>query len=139
MTDLFTKKVTVYNDITAMDDVPRCFVRSVIESCQISGQLVDKANETIRNVINADTVITKDVARYKEPNEYISLDEAVRKNFYTVQAGDFIVFGEVNDVVSDAREFSQLQTRYKQNGIKVTSVNVNINGMAVDNITMTNA
>ena len=44
----------------------------------------------------------------------------------------------MEDIVSDALEFAKLQQKYKDVGIKVTVENVNINGMAVDNIMMSN-
>ena len=134
MTDFFTSKVTIYNDFSI--DKVRRFERFVIDKCQITGQLVESNNSTIRKVVNADTVITKDIAHYKSPVEYVKLAETERGNYYTVQTGDFVVFGEVEDIVSDANEFAQLQNKYKDSGIKITSVSANIHGMAVDNIMM---
>ncbi len=134
MTDFFTAKVTIYNDISI--DKVRRFGRFVIDKCQITGQLVENNNSTIRKVVNVDTVITKDIKHYKSPVEYAKLAETERSKYYTVQTGDFVVLGEVDDTVSDANEFVQLQSRYKDSGIKITSVSANINGMAVDNIMM---
>ena len=137
MTDFFTSKVTIYNDISI--DKTRRFERFVIDKCQITGQFVEKTDSTIRKVINADTVITRDVAHYKSPIEYAKLAESERSKYYTAQVGDFVVLGEVGDTISNANEFAQLQIRYKHSGIKITSVSANISGMEVDNITMTNA
>ena len=135
--NLFNAKVTIYNDITATDG-SRLFERFVIDKCQITGQLVDKPRETIRTIVNSDTVITKDVEHYIKPIEYINLSAEERVNCYTVQAGDFVVFGEVDDIVTDAKEYIALQNKYKHCGIKITSVSANINGMTIDNIMMTN-
>lgn len=137
MTNLWQARVTIFNDISQSDGT-RLFERFVIDKCQISGQIIDKANETIRNVVNAQTVITKDIEHYKSPIEYGSLSVDERNNFYTAQVGDFIVFGEVDDEVANAQEYAQLQIKYKNNGIKIVSVSANINGMAVDNVMMTN-
>ena len=139
LTDLFKSKVTIYNDIpkTALEE--RHFDRFVIDLCNIQGGFVNKTNGTIENIVNAKTVITKDVARYKSPLEYAVLPVDKRENYYTVQVGDFVVLSEVDDVITTAQEFSQLQLKYKDNGIKVISVSANINGMSVDNVTMTNA
>ena len=134
MTDFFTSKVTIYNDISV--DKVRRFERFVIDKCQITGQLVESNNSTIRKVVNVDTVITKDIKHYKSPVEYAKLAEAERGKCYTAQTGDFVILGEIDDVVSNANEFAQLQTKYKDNGIKITSVSANVHGMAVDNITM---
>lgn len=134
MTDFFTSKVTIYNDISI--DKIRRFERFVIDKCQITGQLVENNSSTIRKVVNADTVITKDIKHYKSPVEYLKLAETERGKYYTAQAGDFVVFGEVDDIVSNVSEFAQLQTKYKDCGIKITSVSANINGMAVDNVMM---
>ena len=160
LTDLFKSKVTIYNDIpqkkipiveTAIENgierqtqgeyviEDRHFDRFVIELCNIQGGFVNKTNGTIENIVNAKTVITKDVERYKSPLEYAALPVDEREDFYTVQIGDFVVLAEVDDVITTAQEFSQLQQKYKDNGIRVISVSANINGMAVDNVTMTNA
>lgn len=138
MADLWKRKVTIYNDIprTAVED--RHFDRFVIDLCNIQGGIVSKADGTIENIVNAVTVISKDVDRYKTPLEYAKLPVDIREDFYTVQVGDFIVLSEVDDVVTTSREFAELQSKYAENGIVVRSVSPNIHGMSVDNVTMAN-
>ena len=138
MTDLWKHKVTIYNDISADAVNARRFDRFVIDKCNIQGGIVSKADGTIENIVNAVTVTTKDVERYKQPLEYAKLPVDMKEKFFTVQVGDFIVFGEVDDVVSTSREFAELQNKYADNGIVVRSVSVNIHGMSVDNVTMAN-
>lgn len=138
MTDLWKQKVTIYNDIpkTAVED--RHFDRFVIDKCNIQGGIVSKADGTIENIVNAVTVISKDVDRYKAPLEYAKLPVDIRETFYTVQVGDFVVLSEIDDIVTTSREFAELQTKYADNGIVVRSVSPNIHGMSVDNVTITN-
>ena len=138
MTDLWKHKVTIYNDIpkTAVED--RHFHRFVIDLCNIQGGIVSKADGTIENIVNAVTVISKDVDRYKTPLEYAKLPVDIREEYYTVQVGDFIVLAEVDDIVTTSREFAELQEKYKDNGIVVRSVSANIHGMSVDNVTIAN-
>ena len=138
MTDLWKQKVTIYNDIPKTAVEERHFDRFVIEKCNIQGGIVSKADGTIENIVNAITVISKDVDRYKTPLEYVKLPVDIRENFYTVKIGDFIVFSEVEDMVTTSREFAELQEKYKDNGIIVRAVSANIHGMSVDNITMGN-
>lgn len=138
MTDLWRQKVTIYNDISADAVNDRRFDRFVIDNCNIQGGIVSKADGTIENIVNAVTVITKDVDHYKQPLEYAKLPVDVKENFYTVQVGDFIVLDEVDDIVTTSREFADLQNKYSDNGIVVRSVSPNINGMKVDNVTMAN-
>jgi hypothetical protein len=138
MTDLWKQKVTIYNDIPKTAVEERHFDRFVIDKCNIQGGIVSKADGTIENIVNAVTVISKDVGRYKTPLEYVKLPVDIRENFYTVQVGDFIVFSEVEDIVTTSREFAELQEKYKDNGIIVRTVSANIHGMSVDNITMAN-
>lgn len=138
MTDLWKQKVTIYNDIPKNSVEDRHFDRFVIDKCNIQGGIVSKADGTIENIVNAVTVITKDVDRYKAPLEYAKLPVDIRENFYTVQVGDFIVLYEVDDIVTTSREFAELQEKYKDNGIVVRSVSANIHGMIVDNVTITN-
>ena len=136
LVNLHNSKVTIYNDIC---ETGRKFERFVISKCQIYGQLAEKTNDTIINAVNVKTVVTRDVERYKPPAEYISLSQEEREGFYTVQTGDFVVFFEAEDEVTTPQEFSALQQKYKNSGMKVVSASANINGMAVDNVTMANA
>lgn len=138
MTDLWKQKVTIYNDIPADAVNDRRFDRFVIDRCNIQGGIVSKADGTIENIVNAVTVITKDVEHYKQPMKYAKLPVDLKEDFYTVQVGDFIVLSEVDDVVTTSREFAELQNKYKDNGIVVRSVSVNIHGMSVDNVTIAN-
>lgn len=138
MTELFDKKVTIYNDIAKTAAEDRHFDRFVIERCNIQGGIVSKADGTVENIVNAISVISKDVKRYKTPLEYKNIPVDLREAFYTVQIGDFIVLSEVDDVVSTSREFAELQEKYKDNGMVVRSISANISGMSVDNITVAN-
>ena len=139
MTDFFKSKVTIYNDISATAVLPRRFDRFVIDKCNIQSGRVSKADGTVENIVNATTVITKDIKHYKQPHEYANTPIDFCEQSYTVQIGDFVVLGEVDDVVETAQQWQQLQKKYENNGFKVTSVSPNINGMAVDNISFTNA
>lgn len=138
MTGLWKQKVTIYNDIPKNAVEDRHFDRFVIDLCNIQGGIVSKADGTIENIVNAVTVITKDIEHFKQPMEYAKLPVDIRENFYTVQVGDFIVLSEVDDIVTTSREFAELQEKYKDNGIVVRSVSANIHGMSVDNVTITN-
>lgn len=137
-TNLWKRKVTVYNDIPATATEERHFDRFVIDLCNIQGGIVSRADGTIENIVNAVTVITKAVGRYKSPLEYRHIPVDLREQYFTVQIGDFIVLDEVDDIVTTSREFANLQTKYKDNGIIVRSISANISGMAVDNVTVTN-
>ena len=138
MTDLYTQKVTIYNDIPKNAVEERRFDKFVIDKCNIQGGLVNEANGTITNIVNAKSVITKDINRYKTPLEYAEIPVDLRVDYYTAQIGDFVVFAEVDDIVTTASEFSQLQSKYRNNGMKITSVSANIFGLSADNVTMTN-
>ncbi len=140
MTDKFVQKCTIYNDIPADSVNPRRFDRFVLQKCMVYGGITERtANGTIQNVVNAQTVITKDVERYKSPLEYQRLPVDEKEQYYTAKANDFIVFAEVDDVVTTSLEFRDLQDKYKNNGMSITAVNPYIFGLATDNITMTNA
>lgn len=138
LTDIWKHKVTIYNDIASDAVNPRRFERFVIDKCNIQGGIISKADGTIENIVNAITIITKDIQHYKQPLEYTKLPADLKEDFYTVQVGDFIVLSEVYDVVTTSREFAELQAKYSKNGIVVRSVSVNIHGTSVDNISMAN-
>lgn len=139
MTDLWNSKVTIYNDIADNGVEARHFDRFVIDRCSIQGGLVSRADGTVENIVNATTVWTKNVEDYKTPREYAFIPTDLREQYYTVQVGDFVVFGEVEDIVVDSRDFANLQKKYENNGFKVTSIAYNKNNMAVDNLSFTNA
>lgn len=132
--NLFDKKVTIYNDIPSDGVNLRRFDRFVIDRCLLYNQLSESADGTINKLVNTQNVITKDVEHYKSPYEYSLLAEDERESFYTVQPNDFVVFGEVDDVVTTSQEWTALQKKYKNNGFSVTGVNASIFGMSVDNV-----
>lgn len=138
MIDLWGSKVTIYNDIAADAVNDRRFDRCVISNCNIQGGIVSKADGTIENIVNAVTVITKDVDRYKSPSSYKETPIDLAKNFYTVQIGDFVVLSDVDDVVTTSREFAELQAKYANNGFVVRTTSTYINGMDVDNVQFAN-
>lgn len=136
--NLFNKRVTIYNDIAKTAVEERHFDRFVIENCNIQRGLVSRADGTVENVVNAITVISKDVKRYRTPIEYAELPIDLRESKYTIQIGDFVVLGEVEDIATTSREFAEIQEKYRDNGFVIRSVSTNINGMAVDNVQMAN-
>lgn len=139
MTDLWKSKVTIYNDIPRNALESRHFDRFVIEQCNIQGGRVSKTDGTIENIVNAKTVWTKDIRRYKDPRQYSLLPVDIRENYFTVQTGDFVVLSEVDDIVENSEDFAKLQNKYANNGFKVISVSPNIHGLEVDNVSFTNA
>lgn len=138
MTELWNDKVTIYNDIPANKVEDRHFDCFVINKCQVQGGFVSRANGNIQNIINAKTVITKDIEHYLPADKYAELPVDKRNGFYTLRNGDFVVFGDVDDIVTTSAEYSALQKKYGDVGIKVMSFSVSINGMATDNISMSN-
>lgn len=130
----FVDKVTIYNDIPSDGVNLRRFDRFVIDKCLIYNQATEGADGTIQKIINAQNVITKDIEHYKSPVEYKQLATDEKDNFYTAQIDDFVVYGEVDDVVTTSKEFQNLQQKYKDNGFSITAVNASIHGMNVDNV-----
>lgn len=135
----FTDKVTIYNDIPSDGVNLRRFDRFVIDKCLIYNDLAESADGTVQRIVNSQNVITKDVEHYKTPLEYSQLAEDERDNYYTVQIDDFVVYGEVDDVVTTSKEWQTLQQKYANNGFSVTAVNASIFGMNVDNVQITHA
>ena len=139
-TNLFRKKVTIYNDIANDGVNPRRFDRFVIKKCNIQKGILQNADGTIEKVVNAITITTKDTEHYKPSLEYRYLPIDEKDKYYTVQVNDVVIFGEVDDVATTRRELdSLLETKYKNNGFLVTAVNEYLNGMSVDNIQINHA
>ena len=153
-TELFKSKVTIYNDIPADGVNARRFDRFVINFCNIQKGILQNADGTIEKVVNAQTIITKDIEHYKTPLEYARLpfkigdlqvggyeplENGEYKRYFTVNVNDFVVLAEVDDVVTTSREFQELQSKYRNNGFSVTAVNEYLNGMNVDNIQIIHA
>ena len=139
MTNLFSQKVTIYNDVDADGVNPRRFDRFVIDFCNIQKGILQNADGTIEKVVNAQTITTKDVKHYKTPLEYALLPADEKDNYFTANVNDFVVLAEVDDVVTTSREFQELQIKYKNNGFSVTAVNEYIHGMSVDNVQIIHA
>ena len=139
MTDFFKQKVTIYNDIASDGVNPRRFDRFVIDLCNIQKGILQNADGTIEKVVNAQTIITKDIAHYKTPIEYAQLPVDEKDKYFTANVNDFVVLAEVDDVVTTSREFQDLQSKYKNNGFSVTAANEYIHGMAVDNVQIIHA
>ena len=139
MTDLWKQKVTIYNDIPKTAVEERHFDRFVIDKCNIQKGMLQNADGTIEKVVNAQTIITKDIEHYKTPLEYALLPADEKDKYFTANVNDFVVLAEVDDVVTTSREFQDLQSKYKSNGFSVTAVNEYINGMAVDNVQIIHA
>ena len=137
--NLFVKQVTIYNDIPTDGVNPRRFDRFVIEKCNIQKGVLQSADGTIEKVVNAQTIITKDIEHYKTPLEYARLPADEKNKYFTANVNDFVVLAEVDDVVTTSREFQELQSKYKNNGFSVTAVNEYIHGMAVDNVQIIHA
>lgn len=138
MTDLWKRKITIYNDIPADAVNDRRFDRYVIEKCNIQGGIVSKADGTIENIVNAVTVITRDMLNYVNPPAYKKIPLDLTENNYTVQIGDFVVLAEVDDIVTTSREFAELQQKYSNNGFVIRSVSEYIEAMDVDNLQFSN-
>lgn len=134
MNQKFDSKVTIYNDIASDGVNLRRFDKHVIDKCLVYNQLSEGGDGTVQKIINTQNVITIDVEHYKSPVDYKNLASDNKDNYYTVQIDDFVVLGEVDDVVTSAKEFQNLQQKYKDNGFSVTSVNASIHGMTVDNV-----
>ena len=139
MTDFFKQKVTIYNDIASDGVNARRFDRFVIDHCNIQKGILQNADGTIEKVVNAQTIITKDIEHYKTPAEYALLPVDEKDKYFTANVNDFVVLSEVDDVVTTSREFQDLQSKYKNNGFSVTAVNEYLNGMSVDNIQIIHA
>lgn len=138
-TELFKSKVTIYNDIPSDGVNARRFDRFVIDFCNIQKGILQNADGTIEKVVNAQTIITKDIEHYKTPLEYALLPADEKDNYFTANVNDFVVLAEVDDVVTTSREFQELQSKYKNNGFSVTAFNEYIHGMAVDNVQIIHA
>ena len=139
MTNFFKEKVTIYNDIPADAVNPRRFDRFVIDRCNIQKGILQNADGTIEKVVNAQTVITRDVSRYKTPLEYALLPADEKDKYFTANVNDFVVLAEVDDIITTSREFQELQDKYRNNGFLVTAVNSYIQGMSVDNVQIIHA
>ena len=138
-TDLFSSKVTIYNDIPSDGVNARRFDRFVIDLCNIQKGVLQNADGTIEKVVNAQTITTKDIEHYKTPLEYALLPADEKDKYFTANVNDFVVLAEVEDVVTTSREFQELQSKYENNGFSVTAVNEYIHGMAVDNVQIIHA
>ena len=136
MTEKFTDKVTIYNDIASAGVNPRRFDRFVIDKCLIYTKFVEgDSGSTIGKIIDSQNVVSRDVEHYKSPIEYKRLPADEKEKYYTVQINDFVVLSEVDDIVTTSREFQDLQEKYSDGlGFSVTAVTPYLKGTNTNNI-----
>lgn len=138
MTDFFTKKITVYNDIPATVVSDRRFDRHVVNACLIQKGIVSKADGTVENVVNSTTIFSKNVDTYVPQEEYLQMPEDLAKGYWTVQVGDVVIEHEASDIVETGRDLLQIQQKYADS-FSVGSIQPNINGLSVDNVSFSSA
>ena len=90
-TDLFSSKATIYNDIPSDGVNARRFDRFVIDLCNIQKGILQNADGTIEKVVNAQTIITKDIEHYKTPTEYALLPVDEKDKYFTANVNDLNV------------------------------------------------
>ncbi len=132
--NLFSGKVTIYNDITFEGKEKRKFCSHVIDDCFVSLEFKEKSDGTAEHCQRTANIFTKDVKHYKTPDEYRRLPEEKRGDFYTVRTGDFIVLDEITDSVKTSKEFYELLEKYREVGFFVTDWDVNVFGFRCDNL-----
>lgn len=149
--DFFEDKITIYNNIPAKANTPMQYgFRYVLDKvCKID-TVSQKLNGTTTQFVNGDTVITENIGQYRPPTDmlgedvvnytdfgYYAIPELYRRQYWTFAPQDFIVYGEVDDIVTNAQEFSALKQKYKYSGMIIANVADNRVGLDIDNVEAT--
>lgn len=130
MKEGFTRRSTVY--IRTPDGVER----RVINECYFCRRFLRRNGE--HRLFDERGVITRDVARYRVPEEYLSIPPSRRKNLYTVQKGDFVVMAEIAATPSTDEELAEVRRKFGAVGFGVTNANGDIAGLDSDCVVMGN-
>ena len=125
----WNKTITLYNkhQDASTDEITWC--RHIIKNCFF------KATQNKVNVGNVQAVSDNNVVRipaqdnYINPQEWNTLSENVRKKYITLQAGDLIILGEINEEIdeySNGKRASDLIAKYELLGsMFINSCNIN--------------
>lgn len=149
LNNLYNRKCTIYCVIPSKSNTPAVYGhRFVLNDCAIENTTSQRLSGVTIQLVNVDSVITKNIADYRPPTDTVGSDstgfsdygfyaipQMYRNKFYTVNAQDFIVYDVVDDEISTAQEFSALKNKYKNNGMIVAQGIDNRKGLKVDNIT----
>lgn len=125
---------TIINQIPQSPTVPTKikWKKNILRNCDKKEGLFDKTSDTMVYKTNAFTVFTKDWQRYKAPHwlidGYYALADVDKKDLYTANVGDLIIFADIPDVApTTTAEFTALTQKYKDIGGIISGVNVCIN------------
>lgn len=133
LSNLFDKTFTVINQIPSSATVATkiAWVKHTIKGCDVVNGIYDKSTGNMVYKANTFTAYLKGWQNYREPNfsanGYYSIYKT-EKGLYTANAGDLVVFREIDDPApTTLQEFNALRTKYANEGGILTTVEAFIN------------
>lgn len=134
LSDLKDKTFTIINRIPTSANNPQIskWIKSVLMKCDMQDGIFDKTSQTMVYKAHTWTAWVADWQRYKAPHwlddGYYALADDEKSEFYTVNAGDLLIFSEIPDSApTSEQEFQQLAAKYKNTGGILTASEAYIN------------
>ena len=125
---------TIINQIPQAPNIAtkRAWRKYTLKGCDKKDGLYDKSSGTMIYKANSFTAYVYDWEHYKAPNwledGYYSMSDVDKKDYYTVNVGDLVIFADIPDIApTTAAEFTTLTQKYKDIGGIIGGVNVYIN------------
>lgn len=134
LSNLNTDTFTIINQIPQSASVPtkRTWTKYELDKSDKKDGIYDKSSGTMTYQANTFTAYISDWQHYKKPTwfdgGFYALPDEEKKNYYTANVGDLIVFSKIPDEVpTSSAEFNALVNKYKDIGGIISGVNVFIN------------
>lgn len=125
----YSHTITLYNCLKAADnpDKKDVWYRHVLTGCYYKAEIVRTDTGTNVKQQNTYTVRIHKSGLYKPYAEWVQLDDADRKRYFTLHLDDIVVYGAQSDEISGAsgQTAVQVMNRYKPDAFKVTAVSDN--------------
>ena len=123
LSDLYCEKFTIICRIpvSEQNNKTRIFIKHILSGCAKHDGIYDRTTGVLFRSDNAFTVHTRDWRRYRAPiwtvGGYYALSDDEKKEFYTANRGDLIIFKEISeDAPEDIDEFDALAEKYASFG-----------------------
>ena len=133
LSNLFNYVCTIINQIPESQNKQTkiAWKKHVLTDCGKHEGIYDRSNGEVAFKASAFTIYCRDWEMYRPPlftsDGYYSVHNS-NKALYTVNVGDLILFGEIEDAApTDIAGFNALRDKYKNNGGIVTACEAYIN------------
>lgn len=125
----YNSTITIYNRISSKDSGTKKeqWQRNVLSHCFFKMSMTQNQSGTESSNKNTYIVRIPQTEKYKPYEEWVTLEEEERNNYFTISLGDIIIKNEVLDIIDGnaGNTATQVLNRHKPNGFRITSLSDN--------------